>query len=75
MRHHLISVSFSLSLVATLDWILHDESLEPTKHCPVPDLDKTKADHFALPSPSFPSDHVSLVADLAWRASRGATPE
>ena len=33
---------------------------------PIPDLDAVRAAHFALPSESFPSDHVCLVADLEW---------
>ena len=35
---------------------------------PIPDLDAVRAAYFALPSESFPSDHVCLVADLEWES-------
>ena len=52
--------------VATLDWILHEDALRTRAVAPIPDLDAVRASHFALPSASFPSDHVCLVADLEW---------
>ena len=52
--------------IATLDWILHDDAFGVSGRAPVPDLAATRAAHFALPSSSFPSDHVALVADLVW---------
>ena len=54
--------------VATLDWILHEDALRTRAVAPIPDLDEVRAAHFALPSPSFPSDHVCLVADLEWES-------
>ena len=56
-------------LVATLDWILHEDALVTRAVAPIPDLDAVRAAHFALPSASFPSDHVCLVADLEWVAA------
>ncbi len=55
--------------VATLDWILHEDALTTRAVAPIPDLDAVRAAHFALPSASFPSDHVCLVADLEWVAA------
>ena len=56
--------------VATLDWILHEkDALRTRAVAPIPDLDEVRAAHFALPSASFPSDHVCLVADLEWSAA------
>ena len=52
--------------VATLDWILHEDALTTRGVAPIPDLEAVRAAHFALPSESFPSDHVCLVADLEW---------
>ena len=55
--------------VATLDWILHEDALVTRAVAPIPDLDEVRASYFALPSASFPSDHVCLVADLEWSES------
>ena len=56
--------------VATLDWILHEkDALRTRAVAPIPALDEVRAAHFALPSASFPSDHVCLVADLEWVAA------
>eukprot|EP00667_Euglena_gracilis_P003444 EG_transcript_3451 len=53
------------SFCNTLDYIFyHPDHLEATAVLPVPD----RAVAVALPSPTFPSDHVALVADLRWRA-------
>ena len=53
--------------MATLDWILHEkDALRTRAVAPIPALDEVRATYFALPSESFPSDHVCLVADLEW---------
>ena len=52
--------------VATLDWILGDGRFAARQVAELPDLAATQAAHTALPAAPFPSDHVSLVADVSW---------
>ncbi|KAH8097730.1 hypothetical protein JL720_638 [Aureococcus anophagefferens] len=52
--------------VATLDWILGDGRFAARNVAALPDLAATRAAHTALPAAPFPSDHVSLVADVSW---------
>ena len=50
-----------------LDWILVGSAvLEPVAHAPFPDK-KEVTRHVAMPSEVWPSDHVSIVADIAWK--------
>ena len=50
-----------------LDWICLDaEQLEVRAVAPLPSLEELTRD-VAIPSAEFPSDHVALCCDLAWR--------
>ena len=50
-----------------LDWICFDaQRLRVEAVAPLPSVEELTRD-VALPSAEFPSDHVSLCADLAWR--------
>ena len=52
----------------TLDWICIDaQRLEAISTAPRPPLEELTRD-VAMPSVEWPSDHVSLAADLAWRS-------
>ena len=51
-----------------LDWICVDKALlEVLAVAPLPTIEELTKD-VAMPSAEFPSDHVSLVADIAWRS-------
>ena len=51
----------------TLDWICVDgQRLEVVRVAPRPPLQELTRD-VAMPSAEWPSDHVSLCCDLAWR--------
>ena len=51
-----------------LDWILvGDAALEPVAHAPFPSAEEVTR-NVAMPSEVWPSDHVSCVADIAWRS-------
>ena len=41
--------------------------LRPKRHAPIPSVEEV-TEHQAMPSPNFPSDHISLVCDLEWTA-------
>lgn len=52
---------------AVLDYILIDETcLEVQRVIPMPSHDEVTK-HVALPSLSFPSDHLALICDLKWK--------
>ena len=59
----------------TLDWICVDSArLDVVGVAPLPPLEELTR-HVAMPSVEWPSDHVSLCADLAWRIDpRAAEP-
>lgn len=51
----------------TLDWILFDQNtLQRVASAPLPSREVLEKE-VALPSRRFPSDHILLAADLAWR--------
>ena len=53
----------------TLDWICVDDArLRVVGTAPLPPLEELTREG-AIPSSDFPSDHVALVADVAWRRS------
>ena len=54
----------------TLDWICVDgQRLEVVRVAPRPPLQELTRD-VAMPSAEWPSDHVSLCCDLAWRKNK-----
>ena len=54
-------------MTQVLDWICFDASrLRLLAVAPLPPMAELTRD-VAMPSAEFPSDHVSLVADIAWR--------
>ena len=56
--------------VNALDWIFFDkEQLEVTAVAPLPKVEELTRE-VAMPSTEFPSDHVALCCDLAWREKR-----
>ena len=60
--------NFTLGFKCVLDYIFIDSNhLLVTRAIPLPSHDKL-TEHVALPSVSFPSDHLALVADLKWKA-------
>jgi mRNA deadenylase 3'-5' endonuclease subunit Ccr4 len=65
--------NFAVDFVDTLDYILASElskgetyGFSLTKSACMPTLDDVKK-FVAMPNEFMPSDHVSLVADFAWR--------
>ena len=54
----------------TLDYIyVEDARLEPRQVIPMPDHEDVVR-HVALPNIVFPSDHLALVCDIAWKDSQ-----
>jgi mRNA deadenylase 3'-5' endonuclease subunit Ccr4 len=52
-----------------LDHVLFSDHLQCVGSAPMPTVEEVTRD-IAMPSANLPSDHVSLVCDLAWRATR-----
>lgn len=58
--------NYALSFKACIDHIFVSEGLTAVRTLPPPSEDELSKD-VAIPSLMFPSDHVALVADVAWR--------
>lgn len=61
--------NYTVGFAACLDYIFYETSkLNVTQLAPLPTEDELKQ-FSAIPSIVFPSDHISLVADLEWKYS------
>lgn len=61
---------YIIGFKATIDHIFLSEqskisTLRPLHHAPMPNVEEVTR-HKAMPSVTFPSDHISLVCDLEW---------
>ena len=58
--------NFVSNYEACLDWIFFNDSLEKVSEAPIPSRE-ILATETALPSTTFPSDHILLAADFVWK--------
>lgn len=59
--------NFTVGFAACLDYIFYEtDKLKVNQLAPLPTEDELKQ-FSAIPSIVFPSDHISLVADLEWK--------
>ena len=64
------STNVTLGWTGVIDYIFAGSDWLETLRCvPFPPPEQL-TEHVALPSVNFPSDHVALVADLAWRTTQ-----
>ncbi|XP_055711809.1 2',5'-phosphodiesterase 12 [Phlebotomus papatasi] len=59
--------NFTAGFRACIDYIFYQtDNLQVTQVIPFPSVQELET-HIAIPSVVFPSDHIALVADLAWK--------
>ncbi|XP_077997453.1 2',5'-phosphodiesterase 12-like [Glandiceps talaboti] len=63
--------NFVAGFQAALDYIFINESLDTKQSIPMPTYEELSL-HTALPSVVFPSDHIALICDLAWKHKKTA---
>jgi len=60
--------NFTSNFIGTLDYVFGSSHVEPLQVLILPSEDDVRSQGF-LPAPSFPSDHLSLVAKFAFRSA------
>lgn len=59
--------NYTVGFKACLDYIFYDtDAFDVEQVVPLPNEEQL-AEHLAIPSVVFPSDHLALVADLRWK--------